>query len=79
MSLIHMQPNAVNEGAPTVVKVRDIKLAIVERAMSNTKAVKICYSTIEEAKNRAITLALLTCNVRKSASSFVRLYMASDF
>lgn len=47
--------------------------------MVNTKLVKLSLPSIEEAKNRAIVLALLTCNYRISSSSFVRFFTKTDF
>ena len=75
-----MQPHAAAElAAPSVVSVREFRMALVEHAMQNTKFIKVALSTIEEARCRAIVLALLTCNVRKGSSSFVRFHTERDF
>lgn len=47
--------------------------------MFSTKLVKITLPTVEEARNRATVLALLTANYRKSSNSFVRLFTRQDF
>ena len=47
--------------------------------MANTKLIKICLPTVEEARNRATVLALLTADYRKSSNSFMRMFMKEDF
>ena len=47
--------------------------------MLNTKLIKLKLPSVKEAKNRAIVLALLTCNYRKSSNSFVRFFTQKDF
>ena len=79
MALIHMQPHPVNDGAPTVINISSLRDARLENDMMNTKLVKICLPSVEEARNRAVVMALLTCNMRMSSNSFVRLYTKRDF
>ena len=80
LSLIHMQPNPLTKGAPKVVNLSELHdLVCLEQDMVNTKLVKLSLPSIEEAKNRAIVLALLTCNYRISSHSFVRFFTKSDF
>ena len=74
LSLIHVQPHAVNKGAPKVVNLCDLEQIKLEDDMIHTKMIKICLPTVSEARNRATVLALLTANYRNSSNSFVRMF-----
>lgn len=50
----------------------------VEAEFAKTKLVKIELPSIQEAKNRAIVLALLTADVRRSSDKFFRFFTHSD-
>ena len=79
LSLIHIQPHPVNKGAPKVVNLCDLEQIKLEDDMVKTKMIKICLPTVEEARNRATVLALLTANYRNSSDSFVRMFTRQDF
>ena len=40
--------------------------------------IKLTFQSVAEAKNRAIVLALLTCNVRKNELCFIRMFTAKE-
>ena len=46
--------------------------------MGYLKFVKVELPSVEEAKNRAVCLALLTANAYKGSNSFVRFYTGKD-
>ena len=46
----------------------------LENDMFYTKLIKMTFQSVSEAKNRAIVLALLTCDYRRSSDNFVRFY-----
>ena len=79
LSLIHLYQNSLGEKAPKIVHLADLKKVTLESDMLNTKLVKLKLPTVKEAKNRAIVLALLTCNYRKSSNCFVRFFTQKDF
>ena len=68
-----------NKGAPKVIYLNEIPGLVVPTDMQSTKFVKISLPTVQEAKNRAIVMALLTVNLRKASHSFVRMFTRSDF
>ena len=47
--------------------------------MRDLKLVRINFDSVKEAKNRAIMIALLTINMRKSSTNFVRMFTKSNF
>ena len=79
MSLIHVQPNSLNKGAPKIVNLCDLKEVRLQSGVMNTKLLKLNLMTTQEARNRAIVLALLTCDYQKSSNSFVRFFTNKDF
>ena len=79
MSLIHVQPYQINNGAPIVQNYTEICSRPVVKQLGNLKFVKLELPTVEEAKNRAVCLALLTCNTYLGSGSFVRFFTGADF
>ena len=79
MSLIHVQPYQINSGAPIVQNYAEISQIPVVEQLGNLKFVKVELPTIEEAKNRAVCLALLTSSIYLGSTSFVRFYTGADF
>ena len=85
LSLIHMQSNQVllnnnNHGAPPkVISLNEIRNFQEDLGFKgDPKFIKISLPSVQEAKNRAIVIALLTCNERKSADSFVRVFTKAE-
>ena len=74
MSLIHVQPYQGINGAPMVLNYAEISQVPVIEELGNLKFVKLELPTIAEAKNRAVCLALLTCNMWVGSNSFVRFF-----
>ena len=65
MSLIHCTSFAASsDKAPHVVSLSELPAVRLESDMVNTKLVKLSMPSIQEARNRAIVLALLTSNTR---------------
>ena len=79
MSLIHIQPYQINSGAPIVQNYAEISHHPIVQGLGNLKFVKLELPTLQEAKNRAVCLALLTSSIWLGSNSFVRFYTGSDF
>ena len=79
MSLVHVQPYQINNGAPIVQNYAEISNLPVDSKLGNLKFIKMEFPTISEAKNRAVCLALLTCNMWAGEHSFVRLFTGKNF
>ena len=77
MSLIHVQPFPINGGAPIVQNYHEL-CTNPSKELGYLKFVKVEFPTVEEAKNRAICLALLTANSYMGSDSFVRFFTGID-
>ena len=62
-----------------MVSLSELKDVNFDGDMRNLKMIKLRMASVQEAKNRATVLALLTCNMRKSNNSFVRFFQPQDF
>ena len=62
-----------------MVNLCEITDANIEKDMSDAKFIKIVFPTLKEARNRAIVLALLTCNPHKPHKTFVQLFTKACF
>ena len=77
-----MSPESSNSKelkSPSVVYLSEITSTKLESGMSDLKFIKVVYPTVKEAKNRAIVLALLSCDIRKPRDTFVKLFQQSCF
>ena len=64
----------MDNGAPIVQNYAEISQIPVVQQLGMLKFVKLELPTVAEAKNRAVCLALLTCNMWLGSNSFVRFY-----
>lgn len=81
MSLIHMVSNAKSKNDQnTVVNLSDIDSNVMlEKDMAEAKFITLTFPTVKEARNRAIVLALLTCDIRKPRQTFLPLFTKANF
>ena len=71
-SLIHLHPfNAISKKAPFMHSLNQITNGA---SISDVSFVKIIHTTALEARNRAVLIALRTCNYLRSFNSFVRMH-----
>ena len=75
LSLIHSTSFArSNETTTRVLYLHEVEGALVQDSIRDIKLVKVTLSTVQEARNRAIVLALITADVRHSSDKFVRFF-----
>ena len=78
MSLIHLLPPIAWHGkestSPTVLNLNEIADKTPYTGHTDLKFIKVVYPTVKEARNRAIVLALLSCDIRKPKKSFVQFF-----
>ena len=56
------------------------KRPMIEKlGLGKLKFIKLELPTVDEAKNRATALALLTCNMWLGSNSFIRFFTGEDF
>lgn len=71
--------NSKESKCPSVVYLSEITSTKLESGISDLKFIRVVYPTVKEARNRAIVLALLSCDIRKPRDTFVKLFQQSCF
>jgi len=68
-----------NGSAPQIVCLNALEGIRMDPEFQQAKLIKVTLPSIREAKNRAIVLALLTLDVRRSSEKFIRLFTKNNF
>lgn len=79
LALIHLGTSQLKESAPRVIQLTELEGIRVDSDMRSIKLVQLEVLSVQEARNRATALALLTANTRSASDDFIKLFTWHDF